>query len=234
MLSLHMTRWVAAFLLALTLWQSGAVLVSSLYSLQAQRMIDKLVEGSGTMHGGVPGNIPGSGTFAKISEKLQLAIRVDPYNPTPVRMMGDQYSGVTVGTPGFANRDAAIQALDWYRKSLQMSGDAVTWAKLFFIKAYLGEVDEELVYAAKQTSVLGPFEPTVHYYVISAGTANWLQLPAAVRTVVLATSVRALMSPSHFQRKVVLDIIESRGFLPLVCAFDGGAPVIRSVCSSAD
>lgn len=181
-----MIRIVVSLVLLVSAWQSFTVLAG------------------GTLHRMVMQELEGRADIAFAIERLQLALRIDPGNPSLLSLL--------------ARLQPPAESLTTLRLHAKVApADPEVWAGIFSAKMRLGELDSESRSAIDAAIQLGPYEPLVAERLVDAGSRRWLLLDAYTRQQIVEMAVRALESRAEFRKVEIGKLLASRGLLDMVC-----------------
>lgn len=150
----------------------------------------------------------------KAYSSLSTAIKMDPYNPDYLEMMGRLYSWKYWIN---ASDDVDLKSMDLSSgEALQMISQSLAlrpywsygWSQKAYLKFLMGEIDNEFWQAYESALASGPWEKEVFYNLMNAGVGAWHSLSWGQRDVVVGVFRRAAV----FDKKVafrVLSILKS-------------------------
>jgi hypothetical protein len=149
----------------------------------------------------------------KAYSSLSTAIKMDPYNPDYLEMMGRLYSWKYWIN---SSNDIDLKSLGLSGEALQRVSQSLVqrpywsygWSQKAYLKFLMGEVDSEFWQAYENALASGRWEKEVFYNLMNAGAGAWSSLSWTQRDVVVSVFQRAII----FDKKIafrVLSILKS-------------------------
>lgn len=127
--------------------------------------------------------------------------------------------------PPTAGHDYGARGLEYFRAAVaQRPYWAYGWSELAFLKARLGQVDDEFALAMRAAVQQGPFERQVLSNVLNAGLGSWEQLTLAQQMEVHAVFRR--MITLHWTVRSAMELVEFYGMKAGFCFGISDAPDI--------
>lgn len=196
----------------LLLGLGAAVLMSALFSQQANRFLDDW-QAAGVQ--------PGEQAWQIAHNAAEKALLWYPgesaaaYNTLGRVWEWQQYTLPTAAPEARPSRMAALEA---YRNATQLRPTwPYTWVDLALVKLRLGEVDEELVNALEQGLQTGPWRSKSLARIAQVGLLSWWQLPQRGREITLE-AVRRSLSFDNRSADQFWQQVEALGTQGIVCS----------------
>lgn len=153
------------------------------------------------------------GRLAQISEadrriaahSLQQVMRLEPGHPDSIMLAARLTSDP-------AHRLELLTGLVELRPR-----DGQIWAEIFTARLDLDVQDDGVGQSLRRATANGPWEPGVLATITREGLQHWLTLADSDRQLVVAAAARALQHRAAWQRRAVVQQLQSRGFMAMVC-----------------